>query len=88
MNYRAERRKSPANFSFGRPSIFHRVTFLLAPPPRLVRPQVARSRNDKLYRVYTLRIERASEFSSILRAVLLEATFPSSPSPLPNPPDT
>lgn len=45
MNYRVERRKSPANFSFGAPSIFHRVASLLTP----VHPHQTRDRDDKLY---------------------------------------
>lgn len=40
MNYRVERRKSPANFSFERPSIFHRVASLLT----LTRPPVPTKR--------------------------------------------
>lgn len=37
MNYRVEGRKSPANFSFGRHTIFHRVASA-SYPPRLLAP--------------------------------------------------
>lgn len=43
MSYRVERRKSPANFSFGHSSIFHRVASLLPTPLHLSPFHQARS---------------------------------------------
>jgi len=65
MNYRTECRKSPANFSFGHLSIFHRVTPPPAPPAfpaRARQPAASRARDcdDKLHCVPCYRMRELS----------------------------
>lgn len=57
MNYRVERRKSPANFSFKRPSIFHRVASLLTPiHPRVFTKRAIATINYTVYFDINMRV--------------------------------